>query len=131
MTLVPFLAAPLVIQLHATAALALIPLTLVQFLRVKRGLFHRAVGWTWVVLMAVVALTSFGIHQIRLVGPFSPIHILSVITLAGLVGAVAARRRGEIARHRRIMTMVTAGWAIAGLFTFLPGRLMAAMTWAG
>lgn len=131
MTLAPFLAAPLVIQLHATAALALIPLTAVQFLRVKRGSLHRAIGWTWVVLMAVVALTSFGIHEIRLVGPFSPIHILSVITLAGLLGAVAARRRGDIARHRRIMIMVTAGWAIAGLFTFLPGRLMAAMTWAG
>jgi uncharacterized membrane protein len=31
--------------------------------------------------MAVVAASSFWIHQMRLVGPFSPIHLLSIFTL--------------------------------------------------
>ncbi|WP_204280234.1 hypothetical protein, partial [Raoultella ornithinolytica] len=64
------------------------------------------------------------------IGPFSPIHILSIITLFGLFGAILARRRGDIGRHRRIMMMVAGGWVIAGLFAFLPGRVMAMMTWA-
>ncbi|MGL4288573.1 MAG: DUF2306 domain-containing protein [Phreatobacter sp.] len=131
MTLAPFFAAPAVIQIHALAALTLIPLTVAQFMRRKGGTMHRTLGWTWVVLMAIVAISSFWIHSIRLIGPFSPIHILSIITLLGLFGAIVARRRGNIGRHRRIMMMVAGGWAAAGLFTFLPGRLMAAITWAG
>ncbi|QCI68727.1 DUF2306 domain-containing protein [Phreatobacter stygius] len=131
MTLAPLLAAPVMIQIHAIAALALIPLTLAQFMRRKGGSAHRVLGWSWVVLMAIVAISSFWIHSIRLIGPFSPIHILSLITLFGLFGAIIARRRGDIARHRRIMMMVTGGWVAAGLFAFLPGRVMAMMTWAG
>jgi uncharacterized membrane protein len=30
--------------------------------------------------MAMVAISSFWIHQIRLLGPWSPIHLLSVFT---------------------------------------------------
>jgi uncharacterized membrane protein len=131
MALAPFLAAPLVIQIHALAALALVPLTAAQFIRRKGGSTHRLVGWTWMVLMALVAGSSFWIHELRLIGPFSPIHLLSILTLFGLVGAVVARRLGDIGRHRRIMIMLALGWAAAGLFTLLPGRLMAAMTWAG
>ena len=42
--------------------------------------------------MAVVAVSSFWIHQIRLVGPWSPIHLLSIFTLVmlplgGMAGA--------------------------------------------
>lgn len=38
--------------------------------------------------MAVVAASSFWIHQIRLVGLFSPIHLLSICTLVMLPLAV-------------------------------------------
>ena len=43
MTLAPLLAAPLAIQLHAIAALSLIPLTLVQLGRRKSGAWHRRI----------------------------------------------------------------------------------------
>lgn len=124
MTLAPLLQAPLAIQIHAIAALSLIPLTALQFWRRKAGTGHRLLGWTWVVLMAAAALSSFWIHTIRMIGPFSPIHILSVVTLASLVLAIRARRRGLIAQHRRIMILTTLGWAAAGAFAFLPGRVM-------
>ena len=41
--------------------------------------------------MAAVAISSFWIHEIRLVGPFSPIHLLSIFTPVMLVLAVVAR----------------------------------------
>jgi uncharacterized membrane protein len=127
MTLAPLLNAPLAIQIHAIAALSLVPLTAIQFWRRKGGINHRVLGWTWVVVMAVTALSSFWIHSIRLIGPFSPIHILSIATLFGLFGAIRARRAGDIARHRWIMMQITAGWFIAGAFAFLPGRVMLKM----
>ena len=39
-------------------------------------------------LMAAVAVSSFWIHQIRLIGPWSPIHLLSIFTLVMLPLAV-------------------------------------------
>jgi uncharacterized membrane protein len=124
MTLAPLLNAPLAIQIHAVAALALIPLTAVQFWRRKGGVNHRLLGWIWVVLMAITAISSFWVHSIRLIGPFSPIHILSIATAISLVVAIWARRTGRIAQHRRIMIQITIGWAIAGLLATLPGRVM-------
>ena len=82
MTLSPLLDAPVAVQLHAFAALSLIPMTIVQFWRPKRGPSHRALGWAWVVLMAVTAVSSFWIHGLRVFGPFSPIHALSLFTLS-------------------------------------------------
>ena len=65
----------------------------VQFAAPKGTLPHRTIGWIWVVLMAAVAISSFWIHQIRLVGPWSPIHLLSIFTLVMLpLGVVAAHR---------------------------------------
>jgi uncharacterized membrane protein len=78
--------------------------------------------------MAVVAASSFWIHEIRLLGPWSPIHLLSIFTLIVLPIAVWRARRHRIADHRRIMTMIFVGaLVIAGLFTFLPGRIMHAV----
>src|SRR6266508_4037784 len=65
------------------------------------------------------------IHEIRLLGPWSPIHLLSIFTLIVLPIAVWRARRHKVADHRRIMIMIFVGaLVIAGLFTFLPGRIM-------
>lgn len=74
--------------------------------------------------MAVTAVSSFWIHGLRVFGPFSPIHALSLFTLANLYLGIRARRHGRIAAHRGHMVGVAVGWAGAGLFTLLPGRLM-------
>lgn len=125
MTLAPFLAAPLVVQIHALAALSLIPLTIVQFSRRKGGVNHRLLGWIWVAVMALTALSSFWIVAKRpMIFTFSWIHLLSIITLVQLVVGIYARRVGNITRHRSVMIGLTLGWAIAGLFTFLPTRIM-------
>ena len=75
-----------------------------------------------------VVLSSLLIHTIRLWGPFSPIHLLSILTLALLPLAVAHARRHAVERHRRAMMGLFLGaLAIAGVFTFLPGRIMHAV----
>jgi hypothetical protein len=48
--------------------------------------------------MAFVAVSSFWIHQIRLVGPWSPIHLLSIFTLLMLSLAVWRAHTHRVAR---------------------------------
>jgi uncharacterized membrane protein len=125
MSLAPLLDAAPGIPLHAFAAMGAFVLGLVQFAAPKGTLPHRTLGWIWVSLMAVVAISSFWIHQIRLVGPWSPIHLLSVFTLVVLPLAVWKAHRHEVAAHRRTMIFLfTGALVIAGLFTIVPGRIM-------
>src|SRR5262249_53777936 len=68
------------IQLHAFAALAAFGLGAAQLAAPKGTLPHRAVGWAWVTLMVIVAGSSFWIHELRVWGPWSPIHLLAIYT---------------------------------------------------
>jgi uncharacterized membrane protein len=125
MTLAPLLAAPAVIQLHAFAALGAFGLGAVQLAAPKGTIPHRLFGWLWASLMLAVVLSSFFIHTIRLWGPWSPIHLLSLFTLIMVPLAVLSARRHQVERHRRAMTGLFAGaLVIAGIFTLLPGRIM-------
>jgi uncharacterized membrane protein len=127
MSLSPLLQAVPAIPLHAFAAMAAFVLGVVQFAAPKGTLPHRTLGWIWVGLMASVAVSSFWIHQIRLVGR-SPIHLLSIFTLAMLPLAVWKAHRHQVRDHRRIMIFLFSGaLVIAGLFTLLPGRIMHAV----
>jgi uncharacterized membrane protein len=81
-------------------------------------------GWTWVVAMGATAVSSLFIRAIN-PGAFSLIHLLSGWTIVALPMAVYAARRHRVAAHRRAMTgMFVGGLILAGLFAFLPGRLM-------
>ena len=131
MTLQPLLNASPVIQLHALAAVLALGLGVFQFWMPKRGLRHRYVGYSWAALMMVIALSSFFIHEIRLIGPFSPIHILSIVTLIGVPRAILAARRRNFVAHQRGMKIVFYSALVgAGLFTLLPRRIMGAMGFA-
>lgn len=128
MTLTPLLTAPVAIQIHAFAALALIPLTIAQFALPRGTHLHLWIGWSWVGFMSLVALSSFWIQDIRLVGGFGPIHLLSIVTLGTLCLAIYAARRGQVSSHRQAMIWLTYGALVgAGVFTLLPGRLMNAV----
>ena len=124
MSLAPLLDAAPAIPLHAFAAMAAFVLGIVQFAAPKGTLPHRTIGWIWVTLMAVVAASSFWIHQIRMVGPFSLIHLLSIFTLVMLPLAVWRAHTHRVTDHRRIMIFIFAGaLVVAGLFTLVPGRI--------
>jgi uncharacterized membrane protein len=125
MTLAPLVSAPAIIQFHAAFAFAAIGLGVVQFLAPKGTLPHRAIGWTWAALMILIAGTSFFIHTIRTWGPWSPIHLLSLFTLAVVPLAVMRARRHDIPRHRQAMIWIfTLALVVTGFFTLAPGRIM-------
>ena len=128
MTLAPLLHAHPAIQLHAFAAMTAFGLGLVQLAAPKGTLPHRTIGWIWVVLMLIVSISAFFIHEIRLWGQWSPIHLLAIFTLVMLPLAVWNARRHAVEQHRRAMLGLFLGaLVIAGLFTFLPGRIMHAV----
>ncbi|RDE09358.1 DUF2306 domain-containing protein [Pelagibacterium lacus] len=113
------------IQIHAACAvLALIIGTLSLFWE-KGTPLHKALGRIWIGLMLCVSASSFFISEIRVLGPYSPIHLLSLLTLFGLWGGWRAIRAGDVRTHRSTMIAVYGGGLIgAGLFTLLPGRIM-------
>lgn len=111
---------PLIIA-HTTAAVAALVIGGTVLARRKGTTSHRFLGWSWVLLMAAVALSSFGIYQ----GSYSWIHGLSVFTLAMLGMGVWLARQGRVRQHRRTMIGVFGGaLLVAGVFTLLPDRLI-------
>jgi uncharacterized membrane protein len=132
MSLAPLLDASPVIQVHAFAAMGAFALGLVQLAAPKGTLPHRTVGWIWVVLMLTVAVSSFWIHEIRLLGPISPIHLLSILALVTVPLAVLAARRHRVVAHRKAMISIFLGaLVVAGIFTFMPGRIMYQVAFGG
>ena len=132
MTLQPLLDASPAIQVHAFAAMSAFALGIVQFAAPKGTIPHRTIGWIWVVLMAIVCVTSFWIHDLRMWGIWSPIHLLSIFTLAMLPLAVLHARRHRVTQHRNAMIAMFCGaLLIAGLFTFVPGRIMYKVAFGG
>lgn len=125
MTLAPLADAPPMIQIHTALALMALVLTGAIFILRKGTTDHRLLGRLWVLMMGIVALSSFWIHTLNWIGPFSPIHLLSLYVLYGLVRGVLDARAGRIADHRaRMKGMVYGGLFVAGAFTLLPGRIM-------
>ena len=125
MSLEPLLAAPLLIQVHAFAALSALALGIFQLAAPKGTTRHRITGWIWAGLMATIVVTSFWIHEMRTWGPWSPIHLLSVFTAVMLPLGIVHARRHRVKQHRASMIWLFVGaLIIAGIFTLFPGRIM-------
>jgi uncharacterized membrane protein len=132
MDLTPLTHAPLPIQLHAYAALGAFALGTVQLLGIKGTTRHRALGYTWAALMLIVAISSFWIHDMRIWGPWSPIHLLSILTLVMLPLGLWHAHNHRVRGHRLTMTGLFLGaLVIAGIFTLVPGRIMHKVLFAG
>ena len=107
--------------LTIVVALALTPPLLLQ----RRGTRqHRRLGWAWSIAMFSTALISFFIHESG-PGLFSPIHLLSGLTVIGVPLTVWAARHHRHALHRfGVRVAVTGALLIAGFFTFPFGRML-------
>ena len=100
MHITPFMNAPLIVQAHVICAVIALGLVPGMLFRRKGDRLHKIIGRVWVLAMGLTAITSFGIMDIRLIGPFSPIHGLSLLTLYSLIGAVLQARAGKIDAHK-------------------------------
>ena len=113
------------IPLHAIMAIVAVILGGIQLSMKKGGSIHKLLGRIWVGLMLIVAISSFFIHEIKLWGAYSPIHLLSLWTIFILGVGVYYARVGNIKRHKQVM-IATYFFALilTGFFTLYPGRIM-------
>jgi uncharacterized membrane protein len=112
------------IQVHVLSAIGALLVGIALFVNVKGRALHRTLGWTWVGLMGLTAGSSLFITGLN-GNAYSLIHVLSGWTLIALPLGVMAARRHDVLKHRKTMTgLFVGGLVVAGVFTFLPGRLM-------
>ena len=110
--------ASMAIKVHVAGALSAFVIGTTLMLGVKGR------GHSWVGAMMVTALSSFFVVGLN-GNHFSWIHGISARTVIGLPMGIAAARRKNIVSHRKQMTgMFVGAMLVAGLFTFLPGRMM-------
>jgi len=117
-------ASPLVLS-HVATAFGALFLGTYQLAAPKGTFNHKVAGYIWAALMMWTAGVSLFIHGIQIIGPFSPIHLLSILTLVSVPLAVWAARKKRINSHRSGMRgLYFYALIVAGLLTFLPGRMM-------
>ncbi|MCF6329854.1 MAG: DUF2306 domain-containing protein, partial [Henriciella sp.] len=131
LSLGPLVVAPTIVQVHVAGALLAFLVGLILLVLPKGVGLHKLLGWTWVAAIVVTAGSSF--FMTGLMGQYySPIHALSAWVMLTLPFGIAAIRRGDVGKHRKAMTgMFLGGLLVAGLFSFLPGRLMWQMFFTG
>lgn len=114
---------PLIV-FHLAFALAALALGSVVLVRRKGTASHKVLGRIWASLMAIVALSSFWIFEIRHGAGPSFVHLLSVWTLISLACAIYFIRRGNVRAHRGFMIGTFLGLAGAGAGALAPGRAL-------
>lgn len=125
MTLLPFLTAPLPVQVHIVAALLALILGPFALYRQRRDRTHKVIGYVWVTAMSVLAVGSFLIPSHFTPVGIGPLHGFAVLTLWSLWAGVRAAIARDINRHQTILrSLYSNGLILAGAFTFLPGRTL-------
>lgn len=115
------------IIIHLSTVIPAIPLGAYVLWRKKGDWLHKIMGRIWGVLMIVTAISSFWIGRpgSGLGGTgLSFIHIFSIVTLVSIPMGIWAIRKGDVVGHYRAMQGPYIGLLIAGLFAFIPGRLL-------
>lgn len=122
---------PAEVWVHIASLSLVLVLTPILLLRRRGDARHRLLGWIWAVAMMVTAVDSL---QVRVIipGHFSPIHILSVITIITVPLLVWRARMHQIAAHRRsVRIIVTLAILVAGFSTFPFNRLLGRWLFGG
>jgi uncharacterized membrane protein len=126
-----------VIAVHMTASLiALVIGPIAMWARLgqtKRPWIQRAIGYGWVSMMIVSAVSAIFIRDYGLpnIWGYTPIHLLIPFTAFWLVYGFRALAMKEIEKHRKAMIGLYLGACIgAGSFTLLPSRYLGGIVWS-
>ncbi len=133
MNFAPLLDATLAIQIHVVAVIATVVLTVLQLVGRKGVTTHRLLGYAWALSMITAAASSFFIHKFKMFGPFSPIHLLSILTIVAVPLGILKARQHNVKSHKGIMLrLVFFALGGAGLVAlFAPGRIMFRVLFGG
>jgi uncharacterized membrane protein len=115
-----------VILAHLFTALGAVVIGGLMFALRKGTRLHRMLGRSWIALMLVAVLVSFGI---KTNGHYSWIHLLSVWFLVVIGMALFSIYRGNVRLHRTWVTGGYIGLVVAGIFTLLPHRRLGYVVW--
>jgi len=119
-----FATIPSQVKFHIAAAVSAFVIGLVILLQPKGSPLHKTLGWAWVIAMGATAISSFFITGLN-GNSLSIIHLISGWTVVALPLGIYAIRNKQVLMHKRAMTsLFVGGLVIAGLFTFIPGRVM-------
>ena len=116
------------VYLHLVTVVPAIVIGAALLLSPKGTVNHRRWGKRYMVCMLLTAFITLAMPAH--VGPvwlnhFGLLHLLSLLVICSVVGALWAVRLGNIEAHRRSMQgLYLGGIVVAGAFTLLPGRLM-------
>jgi uncharacterized membrane protein len=114
------------VMIHLATIIPALPLGLYLLLAAKGTAVHKLLGKIWCGLLLITAVAALFIHSF---GGFSPIHFFSLLTFWGVFSIIRYARKGDIDAHQRAVKGLFIGMCVAGLFAFIPGRLMA--VWLG
>lgn len=139
MSLQPLLEASWVIQVHAFGAMAALLLGVIQLIAPKGTMPHKTLGVVWVLIMAVIAVSSIFIRPSVFPGLpitqwFSFIHLFTLLTFWGVFQGTYFLLKGGsgLKRHSGpFIGMFIGGLIVAGGFAFLPGRIMHQVAFGG
>jgi len=123
------------IIIHLATVIPALPLGAYVLWRRKGDALHKLLGRIWAALMFTTALVSFSIGRPEGTGLFgthlSFIHIFSIMTVISIPLGIWMARIGRIDDHYRAMQGPYIGLVIAGLFAFLPGRILGNLAFGG
>lgn len=111
-----------VLAIHLVTVIPALPLGAYVLWARKGTATHKMLGRIWATLMMITAVDSIWVRATT--GGIGPIHAFSAITLAAIPLAIYHIKNGNVAAHRRAMTLTYAGLVGAGAFAMLPGRMV-------
>lgn len=128
----PLLEAPLVIQIHAFGAMAAFLLGVIQIAAPKGTLPHKTIGVFWIAIMLAIAISSIFVRpslhpDLPMTKWFSWIHLFTLLTFYALAQGLYLLLRGRPAlkyHSRPFIGLFIGGLIVAGVLSFLPGRIM-------
>lgn len=118
------------VMIHLSTVIPAIPLGAYVLWRKKGDKLHKHMGRIWAMLMVTTSIASFWIGRPGegLGGTgLSFIHIFSVVTLFSIPYGIWQIRRGNVKAHYQAMQGPYIGLLVAGLFAFIPGRIMGSL----
>jgi len=125
-----------IIAVHLTAAMTALVLGPAVLWTRRTGQhrphLHRALGYAWVTLMVLAAVSSLWIRDFKLpnLAGYTPVHLLVPATFGGLALAFWRLARRNVPGHRRAMQLTyLAGCLVAGSFALLPDRYLGQLVW--
>lgn len=114
------------VTIHLVAAIWVLVAGLIQLARPKGTSTHKVLGWSWLVSMLVVSISSFWIKEtFDWFYGYGPIHLFSLWVIFCVFMSIRSAKIGKIKTHKDYNIGAYFGAIGAGIGALLlPGRFL-------